>query len=96
MTTERLLVIDDEPDFATFIRRVGNSLGHTVEVAAHASDFKENPDRWQCAFSYNAGGRAVWVYGDTVQWKPDAIATARSACRAKSPRCVSLGCFRRL
>jgi len=41
MTTERLLVIDDEPDFATFIRRVGKSLGHTVEVATHASDFKE-------------------------------------------------------
>ena len=71
-------------------------LSGLLASTAQASDFKENPDRWQCAFSYNAGGRAVWVYGDTVQWKPDAIATARSACRAKSSRCVSLGCFRRL
>ena len=71
-------------------------LSWPMATAAHASDFKENPDRWQCAYSYNAGGRAVWVYGDTVQWKPDAIATARSACRAKSGKCVSLGCFRRL
>ena len=74
---------------------LGVLTGPLVTVA-HASDFKENPDRWQCAYSYNAGGRAVWVYGDTVQWKPDAIATARSACRAKSGKCVSLGCFRRL
>ena len=71
-------------------------LSGLLASTAQASDFKENPDRWQCAFSYNAGVRAVWVYGDTVQWKPDAIATARSACRAKSSRCVSLGCFRRL
>jgi hypothetical protein len=71
-------------------------LSAAMASVAQASDFKENPDRWQCAYSYNAGGRAVWVYGDTVQWKPDAIATARSACRARSSNCVSLGCFRRL
>ena len=52
-------------------------LSGLLASTAQASDFKENPDRWQCAFSYNAGGRAVWVYGDTVQWKPDAIATAQ-------------------
>jgi hypothetical protein len=89
-STERILMTR-----ATTLMILGVLTGPVVTVA-HASDFKENPDRWQCAYSYNAGGRAVWVYGDTVQWKPDAIATARSACRAKSGKCVSLGCFRRL
>jgi hypothetical protein len=71
-------------------------LSAAMTSAVQANDFKDYPDRWQCAYSYNAGGRAVWVYGDTVQWKPDAIASARSACRARSGNCVSLGCFRRL
>ena len=67
-----------------------------MAMTAQASDFKENPDRWQCAFSYNAGGQAVWVYGDTVQWKPDAIATAAAPAAPNRPGRVSLGCFRRL
>jgi hypothetical protein len=50
------------------------------------------PDRWQCAFGYGS----VWHYGDTVQWKPDARSTALRSCRAKSPTCQFLGCFRRL
>jgi hypothetical protein len=54
------------------------------------------PDRWQCAYGYDAGGRSVWHYGDTVQWKPDARSTALRSCRAKSPSCQFLGCFRRL
>ena len=65
-----------------------------MATAGRATDFKDYPDRWRCAYSYNGGGRAVWVYGDTIQWKPDAIASARSACRARSANCVSLGCFK--
>jgi hypothetical protein len=72
------------------------ALAGGLAVAAHALEFKDYPDNWVCAYGYNAGGRVVWVYGDTVQWKPDAIASAQRACRARSGKCVSLGCFRRL
>jgi DNA-binding NtrC family response regulator len=40
MTQQRILVIDDEPAFATFLRRSGERLGHTVRIAADAADFK--------------------------------------------------------
>ena len=40
MTQQRILVIDDEPAFATFLRRSGERMGHTVQVAADAADFK--------------------------------------------------------
>src|SRR5262245_4989660 len=71
-------------------------LSGGLATAAQARDFKSYPENWVCAFGYNAGGRMVWVYGDTVQWKPDAIASAQRACRGRSGKCVSLGCFRRL
>ena len=67
-----------------------------LATSAKATDFKDYPDNWICAYAYNAGGRMVWVYGDTVQWKPDAISSAQRACRARSGKCVSMGCFRRL
>jgi hypothetical protein len=72
------------------------ALSGGLAGAAQALDFKDYPDNWVCAYGYNSGGRVVWVYGSTVQWKPDAISSAKVACRAKSGKCVSLGCFRRL
>jgi hypothetical protein len=74
---------------------ISGALSGMLATAAHAVDFKDFPDNWICAYGYNAGGQTIWVYGSTVQWKPDAIASARAACRSKSARCVSLGCFRR-
>jgi len=38
---QRILVIDDEPDFASLLRRVGEGLGHSVKIAVDASDFKD-------------------------------------------------------
>jgi hypothetical protein len=72
------------------------ALSGGLATAGQARDFKDYPENWVCAYGYNAGGRMVWVYGDTVQWKPDAISSAQRACRARSGKCVSLGCFRRL
>ena len=58
-----------------------------------SANFKfSRPDNWQCAY----GARSVWHYGDTVGYKPEAISTALRMCRAKSPTCHFLGCFRRL
>ena len=51
---------------------------------------------WQCAYGFDGGGRSVWHYGDTVQYKPEAMSTALRVCRAKSATCRFLGCFRRL
>ena len=66
-----------------------------MATPAEPADYKDYPDRWRCAYSYNAGGRAVWVYGDTIQWKP--MRSPRRAAPAGPDRnCVSLGCFRRL
>jgi len=41
VTDKRLLIVDDEPDFATFVSRVGKQLGHDVRIAADAEAFKE-------------------------------------------------------
>ena len=40
MSSRRLLVIDDEADFRTFVRRVGEKSGFEVELAADARAFK--------------------------------------------------------
>jgi DNA-binding response OmpR family regulator len=40
MTEKRLLIIDDEADFGTSVRRVAEGLGFAVEVTTRASDFK--------------------------------------------------------
>lgn len=39
MTAKRLLVIDDEPEFAEFVRKVGSSLGYDVEVTTYGGAF---------------------------------------------------------
>lgn len=39
MTTRRLLIVDDEPKFATFVERVAAGLGYEVEVTHHGVDF---------------------------------------------------------
>lgn len=38
---KRLLIIDDEPLFCSFARRVGDELGHCVETVAEATAFKK-------------------------------------------------------
>jgi DNA-binding response OmpR family regulator len=40
MNRTRLLIVDDEPDFGTFVRRVAEKLGYEVRVTANAQDFK--------------------------------------------------------
>ena len=39
---KRLLVIDDEPDFADIVRAVGEQLGYAVTVTSGAGDFKHH------------------------------------------------------
>jgi CheY-like chemotaxis protein len=41
MNGERILVIDDEPDFLTFVRRVTQKLDCGVEVTTDADAFKQ-------------------------------------------------------
>ena len=64
---------------------------------ASAGGFKiKRPDNWQCAYGYNAAKGVVWLYGEKVQYKPEARSTALQYCRAQAKGCVFLGCFRRL
>jgi hypothetical protein len=67
----------------------------TLTTASPASaNFKfGRPDYWQCAYG---GAGSAWHYGETVQYKPEALSTALRMCRARSPTCHFLGCFRRL
>ena len=49
MSGKRLLVVDDEPRFSAFVRRVADPLGYDVEVTTHGRDFqsayqRETPD----------------------------------------------------
>src|SRR5271163_129391 len=47
MSGERLLVIDDEPDFCTFVARVGRRLSYEVEVTTTADEFKATYQRFR-------------------------------------------------
>jgi DNA-binding NtrC family response regulator len=40
MTTKRMLIVDDEPDFLVVVRRVAERLGYEVESMTHGRDFK--------------------------------------------------------
>jgi len=44
MMNRRLLVIDDEPDFAEFVGRVAQGVGYDVTVTNRAVDFKDAYD----------------------------------------------------
>ena len=49
MARKRLLIVDDEPRFASFVERVATPLGFDVEVTTHGRDFqsayrRETPD----------------------------------------------------
>ena len=39
--TDKLLVLDDEPDFASFVRQVAESAGLEVTVITDPADFKD-------------------------------------------------------
>jgi len=41
MPGKRLLIVDDEPKFATFVSKVAGRLGYDVEVTNHAREFQE-------------------------------------------------------
>lgn len=47
MSNDRLLVIDDEPDFCTFVARVGRKLSYEVKVATTADEFKATYRRFR-------------------------------------------------
>ena len=36
---ERLLIVDDEPDFAKFVNRIAVELGHQTRMTTNAADF---------------------------------------------------------
>ena len=42
MSDKRLLIVDDEPDFGEFIRRVASDLGYEVRVTTNGLDFQKN------------------------------------------------------
>lgn len=49
MCSKRLLIVDDEPRFATFVGKVAAPLGYNVEITTHGRDFqkayrKKKPD----------------------------------------------------
>ncbi len=41
MSAARVLVLDDEPEFGAFVRRVAEKMGCEVEVTERAVDFQE-------------------------------------------------------
>jgi DNA-binding NtrC family response regulator len=41
MTSKRMLIVDDEPDFMVVVRRVAERLGFEVECVTHGRDFKQ-------------------------------------------------------
>ncbi len=45
MSGKRLLVVDDEPRFAAFVRRVAKGLGYNVEVTTRGRDFQSAYER---------------------------------------------------
>ena len=45
MPAKRLLIVDDEPKFATFVSKVAGRLGYDVEVTTHARDFQAAYER---------------------------------------------------
>ncbi|MBL8250529.1 MAG: response regulator [Candidatus Competibacter sp.] len=47
MSDKRLLIVDDEPDFGDFIRRVALDLGYEVLVTTSGSDFQKSYGRFQ-------------------------------------------------
>lgn len=42
MSDKRLLIVDDEPDFGDFIRRVATDLGYEVSVTTNGADFQKS------------------------------------------------------
>ena len=47
MSDKRLLIVDDEPDFGEFIRRVASDLGYEVRVTTNGLDFQKNYANFQ-------------------------------------------------
>ncbi len=41
MNDKRLLVVDDEPEFGEFVRKVAVSLGYEVRVTTHGREFQQ-------------------------------------------------------
>lgn len=45
MPAKRMLIVDDEPRFASFVERVAARLGYDVEVTTHGREFMAAYDR---------------------------------------------------
>ena len=41
MCSKRLLIVDDEPRFASFVGKVAAPLGYDVEITTHGREFKQ-------------------------------------------------------
>ena len=51
LTAERLLVVDDEPEFGEFVRKVAVELGYEVRVTTHGLEFQAAYDDMPCPTS---------------------------------------------
>lgn len=47
MSARRLLIVDDEKDFAEFVRIVATNAGYAAQVVGQASDFEFQLGHWQ-------------------------------------------------
>ena len=47
MTTKRMLIVDDEPDFLIVVRRVAERLGYEVETMTDGRNFKQAYARFE-------------------------------------------------
>jgi CheY-like chemotaxis protein len=44
--TDRVLILDDEPDFVAYVQRVAEDLGHDAHGTTRAAEFKRAFDRF--------------------------------------------------
>lgn len=63
MQSQQVLIIDDEPAFANYVRRVAEGLGYEAIIAANAQEFKD---------AFSAGGIGIVVV-DVVMPEVDGI-----------------------
>ncbi len=47
MTGKRLLVVDDDPEFGEFVRKVAVELGYEVEIVTDGNAFKRCHEEWK-------------------------------------------------
>lgn len=77
MTARRLLIVDDERDFAEFVRIVGERAGYDVRIAASGREFKQLYDSFQPGAVVVDMVMPAMDGIELVQWLADRRSTAR-------------------